>query len=88
MEQIKDTVVLEQFLNCLSPTIHTWIKERKPKSVLEAGHLADDYTEARRQVKGNSSGDTIQKGKPSTPTPEEVQPVTRSNNDKRNKGQR
>ncbi|KAL5515656.1 hypothetical protein EMCRGX_G000854 [Ephydatia muelleri] len=31
VEQIKDTVVLEQFLNCLSPTIRIWIKERKPK---------------------------------------------------------
>ena len=90
VDQIKDAVVLEQFLNCLSPTIRIWIKERKPKSVLEAGQLADDYTEARKQVKEekNSSGDTSQKGKPSTPTPEEVQPGKGSSKDKRNQRQR
>ena len=90
VEQVKDTVVLEQFLNCLSPTIRIWIKERKTKSVLEAGQLADDYTEARRQVKEekSGSGDTIQKGKPSTPIPEEAQPVKGGNKDRRNQGQR
>ena len=50
MEQIKDAVFLEQFLNCLSSPKRVGIKERKPKSYLEAGQLADDYTEARKQV--------------------------------------
>ena len=73
VEQIKDAVVLEQFLNCLSSPIRVCIKERKPKSYLEAGQLADDYTEARKQLKEEkSNGDHNQKGKPSsTPSQEE-----------------
>ena len=64
VEQIKDAVVLEQFLNCLSSPIRVWIKERKPKSCLEAGQLADNYTEARKQVKEEKySGESNQKGK-------------------------
>ena len=64
MEQIKDAVVLEQFLNCLSSPIRVWINERKPKSCLDAGQLADDYTEARKQVKEEkSNGESNQKGK-------------------------
>ena len=59
----------------LSITYNTYMDqgEEAQVSVLEAGQLADDYTEARKQVKEekNSSGDTIQKGKPSTPMPEE-----------------
>ena len=52
--------------------------------------MADDYTEARKQVKEekNSSGDTSQKGKPCTLTPEEVQPGKGSSKDRRNQGQR
>ena len=64
VEQIKDAVVLEQFLNCLSSPIRVWIKIRKPKSCLEAGQLADNYTEARKQVKEEKySGESNQKGK-------------------------
>ena len=55
MEQIKDAIILEQFLNCLSSPIRVLIKESKPKSYLEAGQLADDYTEARKQVKERRS---------------------------------
>ena len=66
VEQIKDAVVPEQF-NCLSSPIRVWIKERKPKSYFEAGKLADDYTEARKQVKEEKSNrDHNQKGKQSS----------------------
>ena len=42
---------VEQLLNTLTPAVRVWpwVKERKPKTALEAGQLADDYTEARRQ---------------------------------------
>ena len=72
MEQIKDAIILEQFLNCLSSPIRVLIKESKPKSYLEAGQLADDYTEARKQVKAEKSkGDHNQKGKQSSTSSQE-----------------
>ena len=88
VKQIKDAVILEQFLNGLSPTIRVWIKERKPKSSLEAGQLANDYMKARKQLKENSGRDSIQKGKPSTSVPEEAKQAKENTAEKRNQGQR
>ncbi|KAL5516789.1 hypothetical protein EMCRGX_G002202 [Ephydatia muelleri] len=49
VELVKEAIIQEQLLNTLIPTVRVWVKERKPKTALEAGQLADDYTEARRQ---------------------------------------
>ena len=49
MELVKEAIIQEQLLNTLTPAVRVWVKERKPKTALEAGQLADDYTEARRQ---------------------------------------
>ena len=40
-KELKDLVVLEQLLNILPEDVHIWVKERRPKSSLEAGQLAD-----------------------------------------------
>ena len=44
VEQVKDkeAIVLEQLLYTLGPSVRVWVKERKPKTALEAGQLADD----------------------------------------------
>ncbi|KAL5516316.1 hypothetical protein EMCRGX_G001609 [Ephydatia muelleri] len=49
VELVKEAIIQEQLLNSLTPAVQVWVKERKPKTALEAGQLADDYTEARRQ---------------------------------------
>ena len=49
VELVKEAIIQEQLLNTLTPAVRVWVKERKPKTALEAGQLADDYTEARRQ---------------------------------------
>ena len=50
VEQVKEAIVLEQQLYTLGPSVRVWVKERKPKTALEAGQLADDYSEARKQT--------------------------------------
>eukprot|EP00731_Ephydatia_muelleri_P033526 Em0031g34a len=50
VEQVKEAIVLEQLLYTLGPSVRVWVKERKPKTALEAGQLADDYSEARKQT--------------------------------------
>ncbi len=50
MEDQLDLVVMEQFLNTLHPDTRIWVKERKPKTGAEAGQLADDHAQARKQA--------------------------------------
>jgi len=47
-EEVRDRVVLEQFLSTLPEDVRIFVKERKPKSAEEAGKLADDFSQARR----------------------------------------
>ena len=53
MEEIKELIVVEQFLETLPPHLRIWLKEKKPRSAVEAGTYADEYVEAR---KGTYSG--------------------------------
>ena len=48
--EVKKAIVLEQLLYTLGPSARVWVKVRKPKTALEAGQLADDYSEARKQT--------------------------------------
>jgi len=50
MEAIQDQVILEQFLNTLPKDMCIFIKERKPKSSVEASVLADDFVQARKSI--------------------------------------
>ena len=50
MEAIQDQVILEQFLNILPKNMCIFIKERKPKSSVEASILADDFVQARKSI--------------------------------------
>ena len=53
-EELKDLVVLEQLVNMLPEEVQVWVKERKPKTGMEAGQLADDYIQARKQNAGQT----------------------------------
>ena len=56
-EELKDLIVLEQLVSTLPENVRIWVKEQKPKTSTEAGQLADDYTEARKQNSKVTSGD-------------------------------
>ena len=60
LEEIRDKVVLEQLVNSLQEEVRVFVKERKPKSVEEAGILADDFTQARKmELGGERRGERI-----------------------------
>ena len=48
IEELRDLVVLEQLLNTLPEDARIFVKERKPRTSMEAGRLADDYIAARK----------------------------------------
>ena len=48
MQQIREIMVIEQLLDTLPEEICVWVKERKPKTSMAAGELADDYLQARK----------------------------------------
>ena len=41
---------MEQLLNSVPVGVRIWVSERKPKTVAEAGRLADDYAQARNLI--------------------------------------
>lgn len=55
-EEICHLVAMEQILESLPSEIHVWVRERKPRTATEAGQLADDYVQARRQESRVSAG--------------------------------
>ena len=46
-EELKVLIVLEQLVSTLPENVRIWVKE--PKTSAEAGQLADDYAQARKQ---------------------------------------
>ncbi|KAL5510831.1 hypothetical protein EMCRGX_G006437 [Ephydatia muelleri] len=59
-----------------------------PNPFWEAGQLADDYREARKQVENNRGGDFSQKGKQSPSAPEEFELAKGSSKEKHRQRQR
>ena len=49
VEDVLELIATEQRLEALPTNIRIWVRERKPKTAIEAGQLADDYVQARRQ---------------------------------------
>ena len=49
VEEVHEVVGIEQFLNTLKPEKRLWVMERKPKTCVKAGELADEYELARQQ---------------------------------------
>ena len=49
VEAVREVIGLEQFLSTLPTSVKLWVAERKPKTCVQAGELADEYEQARRQ---------------------------------------
>ena len=49
LEAVQEAVGLEQFLNSLTMEQRVWVYEKKPKTCVEAGELADEYEQVRKQ---------------------------------------
>ena len=45
-DAVRDVIAVEQLLNSMPVAVRAWVAERKPKTVTEAGKLADDHMEA------------------------------------------
>jgi len=43
MEELRELMMTEQLLNALPQDVRIWVIEREPKTVAEAGKLADTY---------------------------------------------
>ena len=54
-EEAIERIVVEQLVNTLPSDLRIWLSERKPVTSVEAGKLADDYAQARRQVRWTPS---------------------------------
>ena len=75
MEELRELMMTEQLLNALPQDVRIWVIEREPKTVAEAGKLADTYEKARRQLPGANKGEHGQRGK--VAVKEEVKRVDR-----------
>ena len=54
VEEVLEKLVVEQLVNTMPAELRIWVAERKPKTGLEAGRLAKDYLQARRNADGLS----------------------------------
>ena len=61
-EAVVEVVAQEQLLNTLPSNVRVWVRERKPTTCLEAGQLADDYAQARRQAGLESKREDVKNG--------------------------
>ena len=52
VEQMQEAIGLEQFLNSLPVEKRVWVYEKKPKTCIQAGELADEYDQVRKQDAG------------------------------------
>ena len=43
VEEMTEVICLEQFLNTVPRDVRVWVSEKKPKTCLQAGELADEY---------------------------------------------
>ena len=46
-EDVEQLILLEQYLSTLPTDLQTWLRERKPNSLMTAAHWAQDYQDAR-----------------------------------------
>ena len=61
-EAVVEVVAQEQLLNTLPSNVRVWVREREPTTCLEAGQLADDYAQARRQAGLESKREDVKNG--------------------------
>ena len=49
VEEMAGVIHLEQFLNAVPRDVRVWVSEKKPKTCLQAGELADEYEQFRKR---------------------------------------
>ena len=54
VEEVQEKVGIEQFLSTLPVEQKLWVTEKKPKTCIHTGELADEYEQARRE--GSTTG--------------------------------
>lgn len=52
VQEMLDQVTLEQLTSTLPQEVNIWVQEKKPKTAIEAGQLADEYMLVREQSMG------------------------------------
>lgn len=52
LEEVQEAIGLEQFLNSLPTEKRVWVHEKKPRTCVRAGELADEYEQVRKQEPG------------------------------------
>ena len=52
VEQVQEAIGLERFLGSLPMEKKVWVYEKQPKTCVEAGELADQYEQVRKQESG------------------------------------
>ena len=62
VQEVLEKIAIEQFLSAVTEEVRVWVREHKPKTCAEAGHWADEYTQAR------TAPLTTTAGKPTQPT--------------------
>ena len=55
MQEITETIILEQFMDMLSTDMAIWIREHDPKTAEEAARLAEVFQSARLGTRGPST---------------------------------
>ena len=63
-DDLKDIIIYEQILNTANADLTIFLKERKPKSVLDAVELAENFTDARRYSQPRTGHDNSRFRKP------------------------
>jgi len=48
IDRLREVIKLEQFYDRLHPELHSWLIDRKPKTLLEAAKLADEHNAIRK----------------------------------------
>ena len=56
-DAVRETIAVEQLLNSMPGVVRVCVAERKPKTVAEAGKLADDHMEPWGSVEGSKQPD-------------------------------
>jgi hypothetical protein len=62
-KDLRQLVLVEEFENCVSPNVKTFLRERKPGDIQQAAKLADEYTLIHKSF-GRDDSDQPKRGKP------------------------
>ena len=59
VQEMLEKIAIEQFLSAVTEEVRVWIREPKPKMCAEAGHWADEYTQARTAPLTTTTGKKV-----------------------------